>query len=260
MKISQKMIVGIIAILTTTGMVSIKVNMPIQMTRRESISSQNIDSSVNIFDEAKKDFSRFAEIASDCFNYVVNGSDSKYENGIKALFSDDNQAAAEDISDYDLASDENEKDITLIKCKSDYVVDGDTLIVNLESGNQIKVRLIGIDTPESVHADESKNTEWGILASNHTKELIQSGQELYLEYDVSTVDIYGRTLAYVWMTDNTAEIKNMLNARLLSDGYACDKAYPPNNKYTFQFQQLRKEAQSNKVGLWSEDGFTSLWK
>ena len=260
MKLSQKIIAGVLVILTTTGMVSIKVNMPIQMTRRESISGQNIDSSVNLFDEAKKDFSRFAEIASDCFNYVVNGTDSKYENGIKALFSDNNQAVSESTPGDAISSDGNSIGITLEKCTVDYVVDGDTLIVYLESGEQIKVRLIGIDTPESVHSDKSKNTEWGVYASNHTKDLIQSGQELYLEYDISTVDIYGRTLAYVWMTENTAEIQNMLNVRLLSDGYACDKAYPPNDKYTLQFQQLRKEAESNKIGLWSEEGFASLWK
>ncbi|MBS3198959.1 thermonuclease family protein [Turicibacter bilis] len=49
------------------------------------------------------------------------------------------------------------------------VVDGDTIIVFDESQNEIRVRLIGVDTAESVHPDESKNTTEGALASDYTK-------------------------------------------------------------------------------------------
>lgn len=101
------------------------------------------------------------------------------------------------------------------------VVDGDTLIVRVD-GVDTRVRLIGIDTPESVHPDASENTEEGLVASDYTKSLLPSGSRVYLEMDVEPLDIYDRTLAYVFMEDG-----RFLNAHLLEVGMAEVMTYPP---------------------------------
>ena len=58
------------------------------------------------------------------------------------------------------------------------VVDGDTIIVTNQAGSDLRVRMIGIDTPESVHPDENKNTAEGQLASEYTKEQLKKNQTL----------------------------------------------------------------------------------
>ena len=124
------------------------------------------------------------------------------------------------------------------------VVDGDTFVVDF-NGKDEKVRLIGVDTPESVHADESKNTAEGLKVSEYTKSKL-NGKTVKLEFDVSERDKYGRLLAYVYLDGE------MYNKHLLEIGYAKIATYPPNVKYVEDFKTLQKEARENKVGLWSE--------
>ncbi|NLK43715.1 MAG: hypothetical protein GX300_04905, partial [Tissierellia bacterium] len=76
------------------------------------------------------------------------------------------------------------------------VVDGDTLIIEMEDKEE-RVRLIGVDTPESVHPDASKNVKAGKIASDFTKSRLE-GKYIELEFDVQERDRYGRILAYVW--------------------------------------------------------------
>lgn len=119
------------------------------------------------------------------------------------------------------------------------VVDGDTLVAYVD-GTEQKIRLIGIDTPESVHPDASKNTQEGIDASNYTKSLITDGQIVYLEKDVSDTDQYGRLLRYVWLQEpdkiTQEEIESkMLNAILVKNGYAKVKTFEPDHKYEKNF-------------------------
>ena len=63
------------------------------------------------------------------------------------------------------------------------VVDGDTFVANID-GQDEKIRLIGVDTPESVNPDESKNTERGKEASENTKSILTKGKHVWLEADV----------------------------------------------------------------------------
>lgn len=127
------------------------------------------------------------------------------------------------------------------------VVDGDTIIVTNENQEEFRVRLIGIDTPESVHPDEDKNTVEGQQASEYTKKQLIKGQTLYLEFDQEPQDKYGRTLAYVWLDNrvdptNIEDIaKNMYNAKLIVDGYAVAKKFPPNTKYADIFEELQNQ-------------------
>ena len=116
------------------------------------------------------------------------------------------------------------------------VIDGDTLLVKLDDGTENKVRLIGIDTPESVNPDESKNTKEGDIASDYVKSILPEGTEVWLESDMSDTDQYGRWLRYVWLynpmtTDITFDL-GTLNAQLVYYGYAHAKDYEPDTKYS----------------------------
>ncbi len=128
------------------------------------------------------------------------------------------------------------------------IVDGDTVKL-LMDGEVTTVRLIGIDTPESVHPTKEKNVPEGKLASEHTRELLENN-EVYVEYDREPTDRYGRTLAYLYLDENT-----MVNALILSDGYAQVMMIAPNNKYAEYFQELEDEAKSRNAGLWSTGVF-----
>ncbi len=129
------------------------------------------------------------------------------------------------------------------------VVDGDTIIVNID-GTDTRVRMIGIDTPESV-ADTSykENTQEGVEASQFTKDLL-TGQSVYLEYDVDKTDKYDRTLAYVYTED-----KEMVNALLLEKGLANLCTIPPNVAHSDLFTQKVREARENKSGFWGTEFF-----
>lgn len=128
------------------------------------------------------------------------------------------------------------------------VTDGDTFEINY-NGTKEKVRLIGVDTPESVHPNSKKNNEYGKQASNYTKNLLER-KVVKLEFDVSSRDKYGRLLAYVYLENG-----EMLNKKLLKEGYAQVATYPPNVKYVEDFKTIQKEARENKVGFWAKDIF-----
>lgn len=119
------------------------------------------------------------------------------------------------------------------------VVDGDTIVVDRGYGEET-VRLIGIDTPESVHPDESRNTEAGNVASDHTKELLADVDTVYLMKDVSDTDKYDRLLRYVWLDNpDTADAETaMLNAILVKTGWAEPKDFPPDTAYSELFHNL----------------------
>ena len=127
-----------------------------------------------------------------------------------------------------------------------------------EDGLEYKVRLIGIDTPESVHSDASKNNEYGKMASEHTKKLLSNTDVLYLEYDIHMTDKYNRTLAYVWTKKEPSGLEDMLNYQILSDGYAIDKVFKPNCKYAENFNKICKKANDGQKGLWQYDGYREI--
>ena len=75
---------------------------------------------------------------------------------------------------------------------------------------------------------------------------------MYLEYDVSTEDKYGRSLAYVYLSDG----KTMVNKELIKGGFAQVMTVQPNSKYADEFYDLQVAAREAKVGFW-ETGFFS---
>ena len=130
------------------------------------------------------------------------------------------------------------------------VVDGDTIVVSI-NGREERVRFIGVDTPESVNPDESKNTPEGKIASDFTKELLVN-HNVYLEYDVSPTDKYDRLLAYVYLEDK----ETMAQEILLKQGLASTMTIQPNSKYAARFAEIQKQARESGEGFW-ESGFFS---
>lgn len=123
------------------------------------------------------------------------------------------------------------------------VIDGDTFEADL-NGETVTVRLIGVDTPESVNPDESKNTQEGVDASNHTKEILPEGTTVWLQADQSDTDKYGRLLRYVWLIDpclNEAGVNDMLNTRLVAEGLAIPMRIEPDTAYADLIQQIYDE-------------------
>lgn len=128
------------------------------------------------------------------------------------------------------------------------VVDGDTIVISY-NGVDEKVRMIGVDTPESVHPDKTKNTEFGDTVSQFSKSEL-GGKSVGIEFDVQERDQYGRLLAYVYVGDK------MYNKTLLEKGYASVSTYPPNVKYVDDFTALQKKAREDGVGMWAA-GFSA---
>lgn len=123
------------------------------------------------------------------------------------------------------------------------VIDGDT--VELENGG--KVRLLGIDTPET--KDIRKPVEcFGKQASNETKNLLE-GKMVLLEKDVSESDKYGRLLRYIFLPLPDGR-SLFVNDYLIREGFAKALNYPPDVKYNEQFRQAEQEAKISGKGLW----------
>ncbi len=128
------------------------------------------------------------------------------------------------------------------------VVDGDTVIVEVD-GRETRVRISGVDTPESVGDFKENPQYYGVEASNYTKKMINK-KWVYLEYDEKKYDKYDRILAYIWTDVPNSEFKNFFNAQLISNGYAKWYNDKDNKKYARYFRELQSEAKRNKLGLW----------
>ncbi len=125
------------------------------------------------------------------------------------------------------------------------VVDGDTIVVRIE-GSSEKIRLIGIDTPESV--DPRSPVEcFGTEASARTAELLPEGTEVDLVRDVEARDRYDRLLAYVYRASDGL----FVNEALARDGYAVLSTYPPNVAHVEALQAAVADARSAGRGLWA---------
>ena len=125
----------------------------------------------------------------------------------------------------------------------DRVVDGDTLVVDGE-----KVRLIGIDTPESVKPGTPVEC-FAKKASAFTRQLVNH-RRVRLVTDVEKRDRYGRLLAYVYRRGDDL----FVNAELVRRGYATPATFPPNVRHRDEFARLAREAREAGRGLWSVCG------
>ena len=122
------------------------------------------------------------------------------------------------------------------------VVDGDTIHVSLD-GDDVTIRLIGIDTPEVYgHVDC-----YGPQASAFTDRLLKPGTHVRYEIGRETHDVYGRTLAYLWLDNG-----RMFNELLAENGYARTLTIPPNDEYARLFAAAAQSARAARRGLWGD--------
>jgi micrococcal nuclease len=121
------------------------------------------------------------------------------------------------------------------------VVDGDTVL--LTSGE--RVRLIGVDTPESVKPDTPVQC-FARRASAFTHAQLD-GERVRLVYDAERRDRYGRLLAYVYRARDGL----FVNAELVRRGYARTLTIAPNTRFAGRFAALASAARRAGKGLWT---------
>jgi micrococcal nuclease len=124
------------------------------------------------------------------------------------------------------------------------IVDGDTFWIENGTPKGLKIRLIGVNSPESRKVYRKDVEYYGKEAKLYlTKFLIN--KRVRLVFDVAPLDRFGRTLAYVYLEDGT-----FLNAHLVKNGYASVMTIPPNVKFAEYFVKLQREARLSGRGLW----------
>ena len=154
------------------------------------------------------------------------------------------------------------------------VIDGDTFLLS----NGEKIRLTGIDTPES-HSNQKAIrdsqrsgkdigaiTQQGKEAAQFVRKLAE-GKRVRIEYDVQKRDRYGRLLVYAYDIDTLQENPQIqlpkgivvsanreifLNGSIIGSGYAVPMTIPPNVRHAELFKKLYSEARSQRRGLWAE--------
>lgn len=126
------------------------------------------------------------------------------------------------------------------------VVDGDTIDVSV-GGTRERVRLIGIDTPETKKPDTPAQC-YGPEATARTKELLPVGTDLYIERDLEARDPYGRLLGYVYRSDDGL----FVNLDLVRQGYARTLTIEPNVGHADDFATASAAASNDHLGLWAE--------
>jgi micrococcal nuclease len=121
------------------------------------------------------------------------------------------------------------------------VIDGDTIEVRI-SGRREDVRLIGVDTPETVKPGTPVQC-FGPQASHFTHQLLE-GKQVRLVFGVERRDIYGRLLAYVHLR------RRFVNALLIRRGLARTLTIPPNDRFAPLLHGLELRAARAGRGLW----------
>lgn len=127
-----------------------------------------------------------------------------------------------------------------------YVHDGDTLY--LDNGTaEVKVRLIGIDTPELSSAQRPDAEEcYGIEARELLRDFLPEGTDVWALHDREPEDRYGRSLLYVYLQDGT-----FINLAMVELGAAEALKVGPNDRYWSELRNAEDEAYSAKLGMWA---------
>ena len=129
------------------------------------------------------------------------------------------------------------------------VFDGDTVSVEID-GREETVRLIGVDTPETVHPTKPVQC-FGPEASAFAKDLLPRGTRVRVVRDVEARDAYDRLLAYLFVVADTAANDTFVNLELVRLGYARPFPYPPNTAHRDDFTRAAWEARDAGRGLWT---------
>lgn len=132
------------------------------------------------------------------------------------------------------------------------VVDGDTIVVNYK-GKYEKVRLLCVNTPESVHPDEKQNTFMGKVASDYTKASLE-GKYADLEFEGPRRGKYGRLLAYVFVDGKNFNLE--LVEMGLSPYYT---KYGLSQKHDKEFREAERHARKHKLNIWENYELTQKY-
>ena len=125
------------------------------------------------------------------------------------------------------------------------ITDGDTFYVMTKNSEKFKIRLIGIDAPESYNVGKKFRKEYfGKEAKIFVTNLLKN-KKVKLIFDVQKTDRYGRILAYAYLENGV-----FLNQYLVENGFAVVATFPPNVKFVEVFTKAEKSARNKKLGLW----------
>lgn len=130
-------------------------------------------------------------------------------------------------------------------------IDGDTFRVLLNK-KEIKVRLLLVDTPESVKQGTAVQP-FALEASDFTEKLLVNAKNIDVEFDKGDrTDRYNRALCYVYV-DN-----KLLQSKLLENGLArVAFVYKPNTTHLKKFKEVEKQAKIKELKIWSKKGYVT---
>ena len=134
---------------------------------------------------------------------------------------------------------ENKVLITILK-----VVDGDTVDIDI-NGNTERVRLIGVNTPETKHPTKPIEC-FGPEASAYLTQLLPKGTHVRIERDIEARDRYGRMLLYLYRASDNL----FINLDLVLRGYGTPMSIEPNIFHRNDFVHAAALAETTNVGLW----------
>jgi micrococcal nuclease len=179
---------------------------------------------------------------------TLSGCQAASDNVINQSKQEDSLSNEDTRSSADSSNEEKGKTFTAEIIK---VIDGDTVKIKMTNGNQETVRLLLIDTPETVHPSKPVQP-FGPEASKFAKELMPSGSKVEVETGIGERDKYGRLLAYFYVDGK------MVNKLLLEKGLArVAYVYAPNTKYLDELENIQKQAQQDEIGIWSIENYAT---
>ena len=124
------------------------------------------------------------------------------------------------------------------------VIDGDTIYVRIGSHVE-RIRLVGIDTPETKKPDTPVQC-FGPEATQHTHDLLPDGTAVVVLRDKEARDAYGRLLGYVVRFDDGL----FVNRDIIANGFARPLSISPNTTFSDEFARLASTAREQRLGLW----------
>jgi micrococcal nuclease len=133
------------------------------------------------------------------------------------------------------------------------VVDGDTIVINY-NGKKEKVRLLCVNTPESVHPDKKQNIPMGKVASRYTQKKL-TGKYVNLEFELIRLrGNHGRLLAYVFVDGQN------LNLDLVRQGLSpYYTKYGKSQKYNSEFRSAEGQARKEILNIWGDPELTKKY-
>ncbi|MFS0866318.1 thermonuclease family protein [Microbacterium sp. 179-B 1A2 NHS] len=126
-----------------------------------------------------------------------------------------------------------------------HVFDGDTLEARRGDAEPVRIRLIGIDTPEGTPAPECGAD----AARDRLRELLPEGSTVWAATDREETDRYGRLLRYAWNADEV-----FVNGTLVREGHASALRVEPNTTHAAAFAESESLARRDGAGQWGACG------